>query len=143
MNQAFGGAFLIQIALTFLFIYIGVLGFAMNYAKVFSMKNKLIEIVEQYEGFDNSIGSGFQNDLRAAQSKLKYTGAETNQPCVSKGNEVVVNNGDYNLYCVTRVTASNRTEYFKVVLYIQFDIPFINKMPPIPVTGETRYLYNF
>ena len=54
MNQSFGGAFLIKIALIFLAIYIVVLGFAMNYAKVFSMKNKIITIIEQNEGYNDT-----------------------------------------------------------------------------------------
>lgn len=139
MNQAFGGAFLIKIALIFLSIYIVVLGFAMNYAKVFTMKNRIISLIEKYEGYDeNNSNSPFMVNLRDEINKLNYAGASTGlvTPCD--------NNSNQNLYCIREITSGNST-YYIVTTYIQFKIPLLSSVAAgvIPVTGETRYLYNF
>ena len=50
MREAFGGAFMIKLMLIFLAIYIAFIAVALNYAKAFRVKNKIIDIIEQSEG---------------------------------------------------------------------------------------------
>ena len=53
MREAFGGAFTIKFMLIFLAIYIAFIAVALNYAKAFRVKNKIIDIIEQNEGIDS------------------------------------------------------------------------------------------
>ena len=53
MREAFGGAFTIKLMLIFLAIYIAFIAVALNYAKAFRVKNKIIDIIEQNEGIDS------------------------------------------------------------------------------------------
>lgn len=142
MNQAFGGAFLIKIALIFLSIYILVLGFAINYAKVFTMKNKIITLIEQYEGYSDDDGEkSIFRDIETKAKSLNYKGVTD----VSKINtEDCINLANREKYCIIQYKAPNYT-YYKVITYIQFDIPIVTEISAaiIPVTGETRYIYNF
>lgn len=142
MNQAFGGAFLMKIALIFLSIYIVVLGFAINYAKVFTMKNKIITLIEQYEGYsDMDTEKSIYQDIEQKAKALNYKGVDD----VSKVNtEDCINLVNREKYCIIEYKAANYT-YYKVITYIQFDIPIVTSMASaiIPVTGETRYIYNF
>lgn len=138
MNQSFGGAFLIKIALIFLAIYIVVLGFAMNYAKVFSMKNKIITIIEQNEGYNDT---NVALEILSKAKTLSYKGvSDVGDVDTSKCINLI--NRQY--YCISKKSAQNYT-YYKVVTYIQFDIPIVTELASgiIPVTGETRYLYKF
>ena len=74
MRDAFGGAFMIKVMLIFLGIYIAFMAVALNYAKAFRVKNQIINIIEQYEGYekkasDNTevkdiIGSYLETNLR-------------------------------------------------------------------------------
>ena len=49
MRDAFGGAFLIKLFLVFVIIYIGFTALALNYAKAFKVKNKVIDYLESSE----------------------------------------------------------------------------------------------
>ena len=44
MREAFGGAFTIKLMLIFLAIYIAFIAVALNYAKAFRVKNKILRI---------------------------------------------------------------------------------------------------
>lgn len=148
MNQAFGGAFLIKIALIFLSIYIVVLGFAMNYAKVFTMKNKIITLIEQYEGYSDTDSSGTDivDEIAAKANELQYKGITDGSAAsyISDKGWDCVNTRNLNLYCIVETTADNYT-YYKVITFIQFNIPVVTSIAKgiIPITGETRYIYNF
>ena len=49
MRDAFGGAFMIRLLLVFIIIYVGFTAIALNYAKAFKVKNKVIEYLEENE----------------------------------------------------------------------------------------------
>ena len=53
MRDAVGGTFMIKIFLIFLALYIIFVGVAVNYAKAFRVKNRIINIIEQNEGITN------------------------------------------------------------------------------------------
>lgn len=52
MRDAFGGAFMIKLLLVFIFIYICFTAVALNYAKAFKVKNKIIDYMETWEIID-------------------------------------------------------------------------------------------
>ena len=47
MRESFGGAFMIKLAIIFIVIYVSFMAVAINYAKAFRIKNRLIDYVEQ------------------------------------------------------------------------------------------------
>ena len=49
MRDAFGGTFMIQVFLVFILIYISFTALALNYAKAFKVKNKVIDYLENTE----------------------------------------------------------------------------------------------
>ena len=160
MNQSFGGAFLIKIALIFLSIYIFVMGFAINYAKVFSLKNKIITLIEEYEGYDAG-NTDFMDKINNEINKLNYSGLPSNSSDgdiaavlknagVNNISECV--NSNKKMYCIIRHDSSEGgdpaspiSEYYRVITYIHFEIPIVTDIARgnIPVSGETRSLYRF
>ena len=54
MRDAFGGAFMIKLFLVFIIIYVSFTALALNYAKAFKVKNKIIEYIETNENFPNN-----------------------------------------------------------------------------------------
>ena len=52
MRDAFGGAFSIKLMLIFLILYVSFICVAINYARAFRVKNRIINIIEQYEGYN-------------------------------------------------------------------------------------------
>ena len=49
MRDAFGGSFMIKLFLVFIFIYMFFTAIALNYAKAFKVKNKVIDYLEDNE----------------------------------------------------------------------------------------------
>ena len=49
MRDAFGGAFMIKIFLIFIIVYVCFTALALNYAKAFKVKNKIIDYLEDAE----------------------------------------------------------------------------------------------
>ena len=58
MRESFGGAFMIKLVLVFIVIYITFMAVAIDYAKVFRVKNNVINILEQNQFV---IGDSFEN----------------------------------------------------------------------------------
>lgn len=134
MREAMGGALLIKLVMFFIVIYVCFLGIAINYSITFRVKNQIINLIEEYEGYElakDKIEDYIANVgyYRASASGFSY---DTN--CTSAG-------GFYsNGYCITPLT-SNRGNYYKVTAYVSFDFPIIGEIMNFPVSGETKVIY--
>ena len=51
MRDAIGGVFTLQIILVFVLLINGYMAYSVNYTRAFRVKNEIINIVEQKEGF--------------------------------------------------------------------------------------------
>ena len=60
MRDAVGGTFMIKLLLIFLAVYTIFIAVALNYAKAFRVKNKILNIIEQNEGINsyNDVSQG-------------------------------------------------------------------------------------
>lgn len=64
MRDAFGGAFMIKIFIVFIIIYICFIAIALNYAKAFKVKNKVIDYLESEEIMDlDDLGGKQEADM--------------------------------------------------------------------------------
>ena len=142
MREAFGGAFTIKLMLIFLAIYIAFVAVALNYAKAFRVKNKLIDIIEQSEGIDNydnikegTVIGDINTYLNSVSyyvnlSNIKNNNADATLHCYDRG------------YCIEEFTGPTddgvSSKYFKVTTYININFPFFKLNFNIPITGETR-----
>ena len=111
MREAVGGTLLLKIVLVFLVIYIGFMAVVISYGRIFRIKNKLINTIEQNEGFEK------KQDIEDAAKSLGYL-------------------SDVEACYVKR--SNDKGYYYKVKIYIDFQIPLIKNTLKIPVTGETR-----
>ena len=134
MRDAFGGAFSIKLMLVFLILYVSFICVAINYARAFRVKNRLINIIEQQEGYTDAVGSS------QIVPYLQSTGYFINQDEV---NNVICNGCTFYEpgYSVMRVNAGTK-EYYHVETYMVFTLPIINVHFPIAVRGETRVMEN-
>ncbi|MGM9875634.1 MAG: hypothetical protein ACI310_00160 [Bacilli bacterium] len=144
MREAFGGAFMIKLMLIFLAIYIAFIAVALNYAKAFRVKNKIIDIIEQNEGIkqsdyiDTKEGSVI-GDINTYLNSVSYYVNLTNIPANNNNNTLhCYKNG----YCIEEYTGPVNdgvtSKYYKVTTYININFPFFNLNFNIPITGETR-----
>lgn len=131
MREAIGGTLLIQLVMFFIVIYVAFLAIAINYSITFRVKNQIITLIEEYEGYDNA--KPYIEEYVSNVGYYKANGGFT----ISK--DVCVNNT--NGYCIEELT-STRGKYYKVTTYVSFDFPIIGQLTNFPVSGETRVIFD-
>ena len=141
MREAFGGAFTIKLMLIFLAIYIAFIAVALNYAKAFRVKNKIIDIIEQNEGIDSYIDTKEGSVIGDINSYLNTVSYYVNLANNKNNNTENINCYDRG-YCIEETTApvtdGITSKYYKVTTYININFPFFKLNFNIPITGETR-----
>ena len=141
MREAFGGAFTIKLMLIFLAIYIAFIAVALNYAKAFRVKNRIIDIIEQNEGRDSYDDTKEGSVIGNINSYLNTVGYYVNLANIKNNNTENINCYDRG-YCIEETTApvtdGITSKYYKVTTYININFPFFKLNFNIPITGETR-----
>jgi len=134
MRDAFGGAFSIKLMLIFLVLYISFICVAINYARAFRVKNRIINIIEQHEGYnanDTTITSEINTYL--ANSGYHIDSSSVNE--VSSCSELQGLG-----YCVVQISTQSNYDVYRVETYMSFQLPIINVDFPIAIRGETRII---
>lgn len=133
MREAMGGALLIKLVMFFIVIYVAFLAIAINYSITFRVKNQIINLIEEYEGYElaaSSIDKYVSNVgyYKSNKNLAVNFNSDSNTTCQSEG------------YCITKLN-SDRGYYYKVTAYVTFDFPIIGQILNFPVSGETRVIY--
>lgn len=135
MRDAFGGAFMFKIILVFLAVYISFMAVALNYAKAFRVKNQIINIIEQYEGYDKKSSNNTEvKDIIGEY--LDNMGYNIQIQC---NNVNQTNSCDTRGYRVETINTTKGT-YYAVETYIRLELPFLNIDITIPINGETKVI---
>ena len=138
MKEAIGNSYLIMIAMIFLFIIMGLLVSALSFSKAFKAKNKIINVIEKYNGYNSESQEEVETDL----FKMGYKTGKTGRTCETIDNMTIVHDtvaGSYD-YCVYEVKTS-RGYYYHVVTFTHFDIPILNDYVVFNVKGDSRTIY--
>ena len=148
MKDSFGGAFMIKLMLIFIVIYITFMCVAINYAKVFRVKNNIINILEQNQ-FDISSSSErtiITDNIDEYLLNVPYSIGDASKSSVKSdcgGLEFGSSNGERMLtkrgVCIQKNSASGSSNvYYKVTAYIAIDFPFFGLSFTFPISGETK-----
>ncbi len=159
MKDAFGGAFMINIMLIFLGIFISFIAVAVSYAKAFRVKNQIINYIQQYEGLTRDAEDAIDRYLKEA---AYYVNVSTGDACyatrtnseLGSGCKEVEGVNPYQLrpqeamctdrgYCVRSVPVNsngNTGTYYVITTYLQIQFTLFNLSFNVPITGETRLL---
>ena len=141
MREAFGGAFTIKLMLIFLAIYIAFIAVALNYAKAFRVKNRIIDIIEQNEGIDSYNDTKEGSVIGDINSYLNTVSYYVNLANIKNNNTENINCYDRG-YCIEETSGPIKdgitSKYYKVTTYININFPFFKLNFNIPITGETR-----
>lgn len=151
MREAFGGTFMLKLGLVFLVIYISLMAAAINYSKAFRMKNQIINIIEHYQ----YSGSSDPNDKAITEINNYLKGVANTKPgeAVCKNASENTNNSNGYTYteegaCIIHMgmldsVVGSSTRYYKVVTFITININFFDMDFNIPVSGETKVIYEY
>jgi len=135
MRDAFGGAFMLKLFLVFIFIYIGFTAVALNYAKAFKVKDKVIDYIENNEIADfKSMPASIKNSMDE-YFETQILGTMNYRAKISC-------TGDNIVYCENGIkiseegkTQNKKGVYYKVTTTVGWSIPFINKL--LEINGKT------
>lgn len=112
MRESIGGTMLFWIVLFFMSIFIAFLAAVIQYARVYKIKNSIVNYLEQGEGISD------QETFENALTRLGYP-----------------SNGKY---VICRYPAENRGGYYYVKLYATFSI--LSASVDVKIKGETRLI---
>jgi len=137
MREAIGGTLLLQIMLVFLTIFISLLAIGVNYTNAYRVKNRIVSIVEEYEGV-----SGTEEEIREYISGISsYSGIGNILDASEAGAEYVdstCDTGTYG-YCIICRDDSANYQICEVTTTIKFSLPFGFSFS-VPVKGETELI---
>ena len=127
MREAMGGALLIKLVMFFIVIYVCFLAIAINYSITFRVKNQIINLIEEYEGYELAKDAIDEYIANVGYYRSSVGSASLDASC---------NNG----YCIEELTSA-RGKYYRVTAYVSFDFPIIGQITNFPVSGETKVIY--
>jgi len=164
MRDAFGGAFMIRLFLVFIFIYMFFTAIALNYAKAFKVKNKVIDYIEDHEIIDmismpaiekEKMESYFEEKLLG---DLNYRISKNSMPCNNEDRrEVYCENGIRIIQLTANSIQANKLgTYYRVDTYFSWNLSFMRKITALSnqsqsnrtpagiwvISGETRTIVN-
>lgn len=153
MKEAIANAGVFNIIIVFVIVLLSFFIGSLGYSKAYKIKNRIIDEIEkdgeysestQYniENWLSEIGYRFNNDLSFSCPSQEYNGGSV---------ETINNSSDFQ-YCVYKFDncAGDRDSetgkcskpkasvYYRVIVYMYFDVPIINNLIRLPVVGETK-----
>lgn len=167
MKESIGQAFLVNLILVFFLVLILMLLGSINYSKAYKVKNRIITILEKY-GTSAESGSGLsteaQNEINVNLKKAGYANSKKGMDCAKYNNlngtilypdssaglhynycvikiDAGTTDGRYETPTVSGVTYDN-ARYYKVITFMEFDIPLIGGFLKFPIQGETKLIYD-
>lgn len=148
MREAFGGSWLLGFVVLFIVLFSAYLAVSVNYTKAFKAKNKIINIIEQNEGFTTTKCKTNKADDCLKNSKstedkiyayLKESGFlinDLNDKVCPKDYNLIKNGG----YCVQSICTSQGS-YYRVITFIKIELPIVWQTFTVPIKGETKVLF--
>lgn len=164
MRESISGGWLMGFVVFFVVLFSSFLAVAINYTRAFKVKNQIINIIEEYEGFTTTPADGrliTEDTLKQSSiSELMEIGtaqAESYAALLSMAynteQEVDCNEtqgkDQEGGYCLKKICAkvykgancSVRGSYYRVTTFINFELPIIGVNIKVPISGETTTLY--
>lgn len=142
MRESIGNTWTFGLVLTFVLLFSAFLSVAINYSKVFKVKNEMISILEKYEGYT-------ETSREIINKYLTYTGYQGRGTCPSgyDGESSLSNSGPYftktkknAVYCIkkTEIDSKNNLYQIDVILFFNFNLPVLGQLGSFNIKGQTK-----
>lgn len=133
MKEAIGTSFVFNMIMVFVGVMIALLVGALAYSKGFKIRNRIIDIVQKYEGYTIDAREEIDSNLRDIGYQI------VDKECKNREGATMVQDSDYR-YCIYQYNTT-KGPYYGVTVFIHFDIPILGDWVEIPIYGETRILF--
>lgn len=148
MREAFGTSFVVSAVIIFVAIFIFFFVAGMSYTKAFKTKNRIIDIIEENGGYDETAKSEIASILKESGYRIKSGNPDCEE--IGRIKDIKQANGDSfeNLtqssntyrYCVYSIKTNSRGKYYGAVAFMYFDLPLGFGTMEFPVYGETKVM---
>ncbi len=153
MRESIGGAWIFGLVITFILLFTAFLAVTINYSRAFKIKNQIIDLIEEEEGFTSDNTS---NDPGAAQridNYLSTSGYRNLGSCPTDGSWRVWNKSDISMpdkntkysYCVKKHNKHNASYpqegYYEVIVFFNLNLPVFGEFMTFKVSGETTDIF--
>lgn len=135
MKEAIGNSMIFSFVMVFAGIFILLFVGSIAYSKGFKVRNRLIDIIEKYDGFNESAQLEIDENLASIGYQI------VDKDCGDHNGTSPVSNDSPYRYCVYQYTTS-KGDYYGVKVFIHFDLPLIGGFLEFPLYGETRILFD-
>lgn len=159
MRESIGGTWLTGIVITFLALFAGFLAYSISYTKAFRVKDNIIQIIEQNEGYTTAANSKeypIENVMNASEDDLIRNGSAEaeiynfiNKLGYNYARGISCDDETFNTeiygFCLEKHCKNHANVdkvYYKVTSFISLQIPVVNLTVKIPISGETATLYH-
>lgn len=145
MREAIGGSYLFGLALTFIILFASFIAVAINYTKAFRVKNEIISIIEESEGYTRdsmnvvSVGESAEAKIDEFLDTANYD-KEVEVDCPDEDMKSSTSG-----YCYKLIQTADNEGYYKVTSFVVFELPLVDAFGfsfNIPVSGETKLIRN-
>lgn len=153
MRDGIGSTAIITIIIVFIVLVSAYLAFNVNYTKAFRMKNKIIDLYNDYGG---ECGSSCMTKIKEYANNLGYKPASLD--CASNGYTPLPSDYSNPLFCAklknindkngsdynadgSIVQDQRRAKYYSIVTKINIEIPIVDNIIPLQVftvSGNTK-----
>ena len=136
MRDAFGGVFMTNLMLVFIFIYVAFTAVSLNYAKAYRVKNSIIDFIEENEIIEFN-SSNFRDKLGELDMILQN--ASYHKTCNEGNGNLVSTEGKIEGYCYNGIVilkdreeivegTNSKNIYYKVLTYADWNLGALNKI---------------
>lgn len=140
MREGIGSVFLYNLIIIFIVLIFAFLAATLSYYKAFKVNNRIISIIEKYEGYNAKARTNIFDTLYTiGYSPIKVT-------CPSTKNGGVLQTQDTRYpYCVYLFNNDGDSRHYSygIITYIYFDFPFFNTFIKIPIYTKSDRIYRF
>lgn len=139
MRESAGGLRVLGMVMVFFFIFIMLLAVSINYAQAFRVKNKIIDYIEQYEGYNLLAPGDDSTQYGNAKDKIDDYIDSIGYFTFEDGSSAA-KTGSYSV-CRKEVTRNQvRGRIYTIVTNVTLHLPGIITDLSIPITGETKFI---
>ena len=142
MKSSLGNAYLFYLVITFVGIFCILFVGSAAYSKAFKIKDSIIDTIERYGGWDDTVRDEVNANLAAIGYQPRPNGTQcrditVNAPGEASGNitDSPSNTGSNYDYCLYEIEYENQVHY-KVVTFMRLDLPLLDRLS-LSASGET------
>lgn len=147
MRESIGGTQVLMICVTILLVMIVVLSASIGYTKAFKARNGLINLVQKYAKYGDSVNTISEKIHGEAGTLLQDMGymvsSGSGRNCTDRDSQKyddyeMVKDKNYN-FCIYRYADEQGNQYYGVETYMYFELPIFgtNDRFSFPLYGET------